>query len=107
MKRATVIMGVGIVIVLLGIVALIGRSGLAFAEMHEFGSMHAPGMHAMARAGMGHGGPHAMGPERAGCPMATTTAATPEQREERAKSFVGHYIERFLPGYTLEKKTAN
>jgi hypothetical protein len=48
-----------------------------------------------------------MGPEGAGCPMTTATALTTEQREERAKTFAEHYIQQFLPGYTLEKKTTN
>jgi hypothetical protein len=101
MKRTAVIIGVGVGILLLAIVAFVGRPGLAFAQMHG------PGMHAMARTGMGAGGQHAMGPEGAGCPLATTAALTPEQREERAKTFAEHYIQQFLPGYTLEKKTTN
>lgn len=107
MKRTAVIIGVGVGILLLAIVAFVGRPGLAFAQMHGFGPMHGPGMHAMARTGMGAGGQHAMGPEGAGCPLATTAALTPEQREERAKTFAEHYIQQFLPGYTLEKKTTN
>jgi hypothetical protein len=39
--------------------------------------------------------------------MTMAAALTPEQREERTKTFVEHYIQRFLPGYTLEKKTTN
>jgi hypothetical protein len=106
MKRAAVIAGIAVVILLLGIVAFVQRPGLVFAQAHGFGAMGGPGMHGMARAGMGAGGPHAMGPEGAACPMATA-ALTPEQREERAKTFAEHYIQQFLPGYTLEKKTTN
>jgi hypothetical protein len=106
MKRAAVIAGIAVVILLLGIVAFVQRPGLVLAQAHGFGAMGGPGMHGMARAGMGAGGPHAMGPEGAACPMATA-ALTPEQREERAKTFAEHYIQQFLPGYTLEKKTTN
>jgi hypothetical protein len=106
MKRTGVIVGVAVVILLLGIVAFVGRPGWAFAQAHGFGMMGGPGMHGMARAGLGAGGPHAMGPGGAGCPM-TTAALTPEQREERAKTFAEHYIQQFLPGYSLEKKTTN
>jgi hypothetical protein len=106
MKRTAVIAGVAVVILLLGIVAFVHRPGWAFAQAHGFGPMGGPGMHGMMHAGMGTGGPHAMGAEGAGCPMATT-ALTPEQREARAKTFAEHYIQRFLPGYTLEKQTTN
>lgn len=109
MKRTAVIAGIAVVILLLGIVAFVPRPGLVFAQAHGFGAMGGPGMHGMhgmARAGMGTGGPHAMGPDGAGCPMAMA-ALTPEQREERAKTFAEHYIQQFLPGYTLEKQTTN
>jgi hypothetical protein len=105
MKRTAVIAGITVVILLLGIVAFVPRPGLVFAQAHGFGA-GGPGMHGMRHAVMGAGGPHAMAPEGAGCPMATA-ASTPEEREERAKTFAEHYIQRFLPGYTLEKKTTN
>jgi len=107
MKRTAVIAGVAVVILLLGFLAFVQRPGFAFAQGHGFGPMAGPGMHSMVHARMGAGGPHAMGAEGAGCPAATTAALTPEQREERAKAFAEHYLERFLPGYTLEKKTTN
>ena len=107
MKRTAVIAGVAVVILLLGFLAFVHRPGFAFAQAHGFGPMGGAGMHAMGRAWMGAGGPHALGAEAAGCPAATAAALTPEQREERAKAFADHYIERFLPGYTLEKKTTN
>ena len=107
MKRTAVIAGVAVVILLLGIVAVVGRPGLALAQAHGFGGMGGPGMHGMRHAVMGAMDPQAMGPEGAGCPMSQAAALTPEQREERAKTFAEHYIQRFLPGYTLEKKTTN
>jgi hypothetical protein len=107
MKRTVVIAGVAVVILLLGIAAFVQGPGFAFAQAHGFGAMGGPGMHGMRHAVMGAGGPHAMGPEGAGCPMTTAAALTPEQREERAKTFAEHYIQQFLPGYTLEKKTTN
>jgi hypothetical protein len=107
MKRTAVIAGVAVVILLLGIVAFVERPGLAFAQAHGFGPMGGPGMHSMKHAVMGAGGPQAMGPEGAGCPMATAAALTPEQRKERAKTFAERYIQQFLPGYTLEKQTTN
>lgn len=107
MKRTAVIAGVAIVILLLGIVAFVPRPGLAFAQAHGFGAMGGPGIHGMKHAGMGAGGPHAMGAEGAGCPMTAAATLTPEQQEERAKTFAEHYIQRFLPGYSLEKKTTH
>jgi hypothetical protein len=107
MKRTAVIAGVAVVVLLLGIVAFVQWPGLAFAQAHGFGAMGGPGMHGMKHAGVGAGGPHAMGPEGAGCPMATATSLTPEQREARAKTFAEHYIQQFLPGYTLEKQTTH
>jgi hypothetical protein len=56
MKRAAVIAGIAVVILLLGIVAFVQRPGLVFAQAHGFGAMGGPGMHGMARAGMGAGG---------------------------------------------------
>jgi hypothetical protein len=106
MKRTAVIAGVAVVILLFGLVAFMSRPGWAFAQAHGFGPMGGPGMHGMRHAGMGAGGPHAIGAEGGGCPMATA-ALTPEQREERAKTHAEHYIQQFLPGYTLEKKTTN
>jgi hypothetical protein len=106
MKRTAVIAGIAIVILLLGIVAFVPRPGVVFAQAHGFSAMGGPGMHGMKHAMIGAGGPHAMGPEGAGCPM-TMAALTPEQREERAKTFAEHYIRQFLPGYTLEKQTTN
>jgi hypothetical protein len=106
MKRTAVIAGIAVIILLLGIVVFVQRPGLVFAQAHRFGPMGAPGMHGMTHVGMGVGSPHAMGPEGDGCPM-VTAALTPEQREERAKTFAEHYIQQFLPGYTLEKKTTN
>jgi hypothetical protein len=107
MKRIAVIAGIAVVILLLGIVAFMPRPGLAFAQAHGIGTMGGPGLHGMGRAMMGGAGsPHAMGPDGAGCPM-VTAALTPEQREERAKTFAEHYIQQFLPGYVLEKKTTN
>ena len=107
MKRTAVIVGVAVVIFLLGIVAVVGRPGFALAQAHGFGGMGGPGMHGMRHAVMGTADPQTMGPGGAGCPMGQAAALTPEQREERAKTFAEHYIERFLPGYTLEKKTAD
>jgi len=106
MKRTAVIAGVAVVILLFGIVAFMPRPGWAFAQTHGFGIMGGPGMHGMRHAAMGAGGLHAMG-EETGCPMATAAALTPEQREEHAKALAEHYIQQFLPGYTLEKKTTN
>ena len=106
MKRTAVIAGVAVVILLLGIVAFVQWPGLAFAQVHGSGAMGGPGMHGMKHAMMGAGGPHAIGTEGAGCPMATA-ALTPEQREARAKTFAEQYIQQFLPGYTLEKQTTN
>jgi hypothetical protein len=105
MKWIAVIVGVAAIVVLLG-VAFVQRPGWAFAQAHGFGPMGGPGMHGMTHAGMGAGGPHAMGAAGAGCPMAMA-ALTPEEREARAKTFAEHYIQQFLPGYTLEKKTTN
>jgi hypothetical protein len=102
-----VIAGVAVVVLLLGIVAFVQWPGFAFAQAHGFGPMGGSGMHGMRHAAMGAGGPHAMGPEGAGCPMTTVAALTPAQREERAKTFAEHYIQQFLPGYTLEKQTTN
>jgi hypothetical protein len=98
MKRTVVIAVVAVVILVLGVVTFVPRPGLVFAQAHGFGAMGGPGMHGMAGA--------RMGPEGAGCPM-VTAALSPEQREERAKTFVEHYIQQFLPGYALEKKTTN
>lgn len=106
MKRTAVIAGIVVVMLLLGIAAFVQRPGFAFAPGHGFGPMGGPGMHSMGRAMMGAGSPHAMGPAGAGCSM-TTAALTPEEREERAKTFAEHYIQQFLPGYTLEKRTTN
>jgi hypothetical protein len=110
MKRTAVIAGIAVVMLLLGIVAFVHRPSLVFAQAHGLGMMGGAGMHGMGhgmgRAMMGAGSPQAMGPDGAGCPMATA-ALTPEQREERAKTFAEHYIQQFLPGYTLEKKTTN
>jgi hypothetical protein len=107
MKRTAVITGVAVVILLLGIVAMVGRPGFAFAQAHGFGRMGGPGMHGMRHAVMGEADPQAMGPEGAGCPMGQAATLTPEQREEHARTFAEHYILRFLPGYTVEKKTTN
>ena len=104
MKRTVVIGGVAVVILLLGIVAFVQGPGFSFAQGHGFGPMGAPGMHGMRHAMMGAGDPHAMGTEGPACPMATVAALSPEQREERAKTFAEHYIQQLLPGYTLEKK---
>jgi len=106
MKRTAVIAGIAVVMLLLGIVAFVQRPGFAFAQAHGFGAA-GPGMHGMRHAVMGAGSPHAMGPAGAGCPMTAAAALTPEEREERAKTFAEHYIQQFLPGYTLEKKTTN
>lgn len=107
MKRIAVITGAAVVILLLGIVTFGPRPGVVFAQAHGFGAMGGPGMHGMKHAMMGAGGPHATSAEGAGCPMMTTAALTPEQREERAKGFAEHYLQQFLPGYILEKKTTN
>lgn len=107
MKRTAVIAGITVVILLLGIVAFVRWPSLAFAQAHGCGLMGRPGMHGMAHAWMGAGGSHTMGPEGAGCPAAMATALTPAQQEARAKTFAEHYIQHFLPGYSLEKKTMN
>src|SRR5919108_761914 len=104
MKRTAVIAGMAAVVLVLGILAFVHRPGFAFAHPPGIGMMGGPGGHAMGPMMMSAGTPPRMGAGAAGCPVATMAALTPEQQQERAKTFVEHYIQQFLPGYTLEKK---
>jgi hypothetical protein len=99
MKRIAVIAGVAAIVLVLGIFVFAHRPGFAFA--------HPAGMKMMGHAGMHGMGPGMMGAGAAGCPMATEATLTPEQQQERAKTFVEHYIKQFLPGYTLEKQPSS
>jgi hypothetical protein len=55
--------------------------------------------------GPGYGwGPGMMGPGP-GYGRGEGPTLTPEEREARAKAFVEEYIRRYLPAYTLEKKS--
>jgi hypothetical protein len=96
MKRIAVIAGVAAVVLVLGIFAFAHRPGLAFA--------HPPGMELMSHTGMHGMGPGMLAAGGAGCPGAVEATLTPEQQQERAKTFAEHYIKQFLPGYTLEKQ---
>jgi len=94
MKRIAIIAGIATVILVLGIFAFALRPGFA----------HPAGMKMMGHAGMHGMGPGMMGAGMVGCPMAGEATLTPEQQQERAKTFADHYIKQFLPGYTLEKQ---
>jgi hypothetical protein len=98
-------------LVIVGIVALV-LGGAAWSYAHGPGYGYGPG------AGYYHMGPGMMGggwgPGSGPCWQAAQ--GTPEQQqpseeqrqqyEERTKTAVEQYIQRFLPGYKLEKKGA-
>ena len=82
--------------------------GWGYGPGYGMGGMMGPGMMGPGW-GYGHGygwGPGPMGPGY-GYGRGEGQSyrnLTPEEREERAKAFVERYLQRHLPGYTLEKK---
>jgi hypothetical protein len=101
MKKTLLIVGV--------IVAILGAAAWSYAQGPGFGYGPRPGLYHMG-PGM-HGAWHmgeAEGPAHGPCWQ--TAELTPEQTkqaEEQAKAATEQYIQRFLPGYKLEKKTTD
>jgi Spy/CpxP family protein refolding chaperone len=100
MKKTLLI--VGITVAVLGVATWSYAHGPGSGYGSGPGSYHmGPGMHGSwhmgAAGGPGYG------------PCWQTAELTPEQKkqaEEQAKAAMEQYIQRFLPGYKLEKKTA-